>query len=411
MAQFDRREVLVASLGAGALAQARPSFARRLPRDSGSATIANLRVCGLERPLALADRVPRFAWQLQGAAPGLLQRAFRIVVAASREDLQSGRNLAWDSGQVRSAATVDVAYRGLPTPSRNRRWWRVESWVAGRDTPLVSEAAFWETGLMPGDWTSGWLACENEIARLDRAEGIHWITAPQRVSIGSTCHLRSIIDSDRDRSAELLLAAVELDGLWLNGEPLISAQDEPVSWTTMASFALPLRRGPNVIAASVKRGRGFGAQPAMLASIVRLDGAAGPRLSSSSGWKASLDAPEGWRSPDFGDETWADAAPVTAKVTGEPWPAYPAVYLRRSFTLSRTVRSARLYATALGVYDAWLNGRPVSDARMAPQSTDPSLRLLYQAYDVSGLVKRGDNMIGLCVGDGWYASEFSSGSR
>jgi alpha-L-rhamnosidase len=43
-----------------------------------------------------------------------------------------------------------------------------------------------------------------------------------------------------------------------------------------------------------------------------------------------------------------------------------APYLRRAFTLDRKVVSARLYATALGIYQLSVNGRPVSDGVLAP---------------------------------------------
>ncbi len=79
----------------------------------------------------------------------------------------------------------------------------------------------------------------------------------------------------------------------------------------------------------------------------------------------------------------------------------PAPYLRRAFTLDQDVVSARLYATALGIYQLSVNGRPVSDGALAPGWTDYARRLLYQTYDVTELLQRGDNVIGAIVADGW----------
>ena len=81
----------------------------------------------------------------------------------------------------------------------------------------------------------------------------------------------------------------------------------------------------------------------------------------------------------------------------------PAPYLRRSFTLDRPAESARLYITALGLYEARLNGQRVGDAYLAPGWTDYSQRVLYQAYDVTGLLRGGENVLGAVLGDGWYA--------
>jgi alpha-L-rhamnosidase len=69
------------------------------------------------------------------------------------------------------------------------------------------------------------------------------------------------------------------------------------------------------------------------------------------------------------------------------------------------VKRARLYATALGVYELRLNGQRVGDHILAPEFTDYHTRTQYQAYDVTGLLKPGANVIGALLGDGWYAGK------
>jgi alpha-L-rhamnosidase len=81
----------------------------------------------------------------------------------------------------------------------------------------------------------------------------------------------------------------------------------------------------------------------------------------------------------------------------------PVPYLRRSFTVTGPVASARLYVTALGLYEARLNGSKVSDAVLTPGWTDYSRRIPYQTYDVSALLQRGENVLGAMLGDGWYS--------
>ncbi len=80
----------------------------------------------------------------------------------------------------------------------------------------------------------------------------------------------------------------------------------------------------------------------------------------------------------------------------------PAPFLRRSFTVAGPVAAARLHVTALGVYEARLNGQRVGDAYLAPGWTDYNQRVLYQSYDVTSLVREGENMLGAILGDGWY---------
>lgn len=81
----------------------------------------------------------------------------------------------------------------------------------------------------------------------------------------------------------------------------------------------------------------------------------------------------------------------------------PAPYLRRAFTVDGPVTSARLYVTALGLYEARLNGQRIGDAFLAPGWTDYDRRVLYQTYDVTGLVRAGENVLGAIIADGWYA--------
>lgn len=81
----------------------------------------------------------------------------------------------------------------------------------------------------------------------------------------------------------------------------------------------------------------------------------------------------------------------------------PAPFLRTTFTVSKPVARARLYATALGVYEAHLNGQTVGDDVFAPGWTDYDTRVQYQVYDVTGQLRQGENALGAILGDGWYA--------
>lgn len=404
---LDRREVIAFGIaGVGALG---PASLTQAAGIRGFA-LADLRVDGLTEPLATGDRTPHFSWKMASTSEGLDQRAYRVTVARTEADLNAARDLVWDSGQVASADSVDIRYVGPAMPPRTRLWWRVEVWAVGETGSVSSRPSFWETGLVSAsDWSVPWLACETDTARRDRDAGLHWITGSGAVKVGQERSFRTVITADAAEAGELLVSASQVQGVWLNGRPLVALQDDPVTWTTMAVYPLPLDTGRNAIAVAVKRVDGLGVPPPILAAIVRRG--SNDRASTAAGWKTMLDPPAQWREHDFDDSGWEVAVPAKVKPTGEPWPTYPAVLLRRDFTARGPLRSARLYATALGVYEAWINGRRVGDARMAPQFTDPSKRVLYQTYDVTALVRSGENAIGLWVGDGWYGSEFSSGSR
>ncbi|MBN1417445.1 MAG: family 78 glycoside hydrolase catalytic domain, partial [Planctomycetes bacterium] len=77
--------------------------------------------------------------------------------------------------------------------------------------------------------------------------------------------------------------------------------------------------------------------------------------------------------------------------------------LRKAFAVAGSIRRATLYATALGLYEMHLNGRRVGTNVLAPEWTDYKRRVQYQVYDVTPLLREGENAIGAILADGWYA--------
>ncbi|MBM3178311.1 MAG: family 78 glycoside hydrolase catalytic domain [Bacteroidetes bacterium] len=81
----------------------------------------------------------------------------------------------------------------------------------------------------------------------------------------------------------------------------------------------------------------------------------------------------------------------------------PSPLMRKTFKLKGKVASATAYITALGLYEAFINGKRVGDAFLTPGWTSYNNRLQYQQYDVTGLLNGGgENAIGVMLGSGWY---------
>jgi alpha-L-rhamnosidase len=80
----------------------------------------------------------------------------------------------------------------------------------------------------------------------------------------------------------------------------------------------------------------------------------------------------------------------------------PAPTVSGTITLPGDMVRARLYATAHGVYQATLNGYRVGDQELAPGWTSYQHRLRYQTYDVTDLVRPGENRIEVLLGNGWF---------
>jgi alpha-L-rhamnosidase len=91
--------------------------------------------------------------------------------------------------------------------------------------------------------------------------------------------------------------------------------------------------------------------------------------------------------------------------------AAPVPILRKTVDLSqKPVAAARLFVTALGLYEMHINGQRVGDHILAPEWTDYSKRLRYQVYDVTGLLKPGQNALAALLANGWYSGHIGNGA-
>jgi alpha-L-rhamnosidase len=79
-----------------------------------------------------------------------------------------------------------------------------------------------------------------------------------------------------------------------------------------------------------------------------------------------------------------------------------APYIRKTFRLPKTVRSAMAYISAGGLFEMHINGRRVGNHQLDPAYTRFDRRLLYVTFDVTSLLRKGDNAVGFLLGNGWY---------
>lgn len=80
----------------------------------------------------------------------------------------------------------------------------------------------------------------------------------------------------------------------------------------------------------------------------------------------------------------------------------PAPLFRQVFKLDKPVKSARVYIAGLGYYELSFNGKKAGDHVLDPAFTRYDKRALYVTHDVTGLLSRGENVVGVILGTGWY---------
>jgi alpha-L-rhamnosidase len=98
---------------------------------------------------------------------------------------------------------------------------------------------------------------------------------------------------------------------------------------------------------------------------------------------------------------------IAGSAEGPTLQSGPSALLRRAFQLEANPQWARLYVTALGLYECRLNGRRVGDGELRPGWTDYSKRVVYDTYDVTHLLGAGENVVGAMLGDGWYCGRIA----
>ena len=110
-------------------------------------------------------------------------------------------------------------------------------------------------------------------------------------------------------------------------------------------------------------------------------------LLNSSDWHAK------WIGHDFDDDILVGKTRVAAR------------YLRKEFILGENIAEARLYVSGLGQYSAYINGVEVApNELLKPALSDYRKRVYFNTFDVTEMLKNGDNAIGVTLGGGRYTA-------
>lgn len=102
---------------------------------------------------------------------------------------------------------------------------------------------------------------------------------------------------------------------------------------------------------------------------------------------------------------WISYTPDGADFDEGPWSPYKNVdlpWMRKEFTLQDSPKQAFIYIASFGYHELYINGEKVTIDPLAPAFTQYDKRVLYNTYDVTSYLKKGDNCIGLWLSHGWF---------
>jgi alpha-L-rhamnosidase len=387
-----------------------------------------LQADNLTAPLGIDDPAPRFSWQLQDPAHGAKQSAYQVLVASSSELLEQNKPDVWNSGIIQSSQSLNVMYTGPELKPSTRYYWRVMQWNAAGKPYTKSDVSWWETGLLKQDaWHAQWIGYETpEEATVRHASSV-WITSPDAKALAQEkqkqqrFEYRKSINLDRPvKFAALYATGQDTVSAWVNGSQVMSTEPLP-PWQQMpwkkfvrTEVTQKLKTGANTIAVEalhyVANPNGMVAEsapPMMATLVVQFKDGTWTSFGTGSDWKVATHAAEHWQQTSFEDAAWKAAIPFNPGANtdpGHPWIPDSVKAMRHDFTISSPIKSARLYATALGEYEILLNGNRVNEEVFAPGWTDYRQRVTYQTFDVTAQLVSGRNVMGALLAPGWYAT-------
>lgn len=277
-------------------------------------------------------------------------------------------------------------------------------------------------------WRAQWIGYETAEEVAVRHAPAAWIASgdakaqsAEKATEQNVAYRQRVMLNKPVRRATLYATGQDTVAAWINGAQVMMADPLP-AWKQMpwkkfvrADVTDKLTAGANTIAIEtvhyVINPNGIAATnaPPMIATLV-VEYTDGSMATCASGtdWKSATHPVAGWMQGDFDDMGWSQAVewkqapgPMNAPL-GHPWIPDSVKALRHTFDVKSAVKSARLYATALGAYEIFLNGKRVSEDVMAPGWTDYREHVKYQTYDVTAMVTRGKNAIGALLAPGWY---------
>ncbi|MGB5872496.1 MAG: family 78 glycoside hydrolase catalytic domain [Bacteroidota bacterium] len=371
-------------------------------------------------PLGIDHPNPRLSWTLKADIRGERQTAYRILVASSPEWLARDQGDLWDTGKTHGSETSLIRYEGEPLSSHTECCWKVMAWDKENRPGPWSGLAEWSMGMLdPDDWHADWIGYD--VPRKDEkkipAVTAQWIWLADDpvtdVPAGKRyfAHVFEIQTGKSIRRADLMLTADDSYRLFINGTEASESPPAIDSWKTPqlheVSSMLPL--GKNVLyVEAVNEGKG----PAgfiLWLSILFTDGTR-QTVGTNPEWISSAKQFPRWKTEGPGKGEGSRSG-FRGHFGVAPWLLLdesmlllpPPRYLQSDLKIDKPIARAVLYASALGLCDLYVNGSHVSDEYFTPGWTDYPRRVYYRTYDVTDMLRSGENTWGAILADGWYS--------
>lgn len=397
-----------------------------------------------EHPLGIDVEQPRFSWQLlSNDERNVKQQAYQISVKD-----EAGR-IIWHTGRINDDHSLNIKYEGEQLKASTKYIWTVDVW--GNDGPKMSNSSWFETGLMThsendaawsgANWIGGdessktfysqyfpvfRLSCELCLDKKTKSNKAAFIYGANDIRLMDKNKNILNVENAKDKSyikVELAITDSARINIYRVGYTVRDKVDKP-----FASFIVP----KNLMSLpSLYKFHKIDIASVVGNTDVLFDGnKIGHTLLGPIGNNGDFIAfpvvgdigfsMEKGQKAEFGAFTICNYREPHAllsnnghcTVSGETRIFTPnekgSTLLSSSFKREdKEVKSARLYVSALGIYDVVINGKRISDDYLAPGLTQYNKTLFYQTYDVTDKISVGDNQLTAQLNEGWWSGWLS----
>lgn len=412
--------------------------------------VKHLRTEFLQNPIGIDVKTPHFSWILTASERGAKQTAYQIIVSTDK----TGSNVVWNSGKVMSGKSVNNSYAGVALKPSTRYFWRVDVWDANNKKVSSSETAFFETGLMDAGWGNAKWIKATTLKQGENETGTKSVVTDytlqmdfqlNEIAAGPCFGIKDV------RNFYMWQINIENGKTrlrphsWKNGEAVCHANVDISSLITIkkgVTYALRIEvkgdkastyinnilvdanrvnpRGGNYGLGSV----GFRSSHGETTSTIESASFDNIKVTTKDQGVEKTIFEENFSNPDNFQftqgpvvdgrllvNTGDDSRVFQGNVAGIP-------LFRTSFKLDQKVKSAKIYTSALGVYDLFINGTRVGTStengkvlydELKPGWTDYNKTVQYSTYDVTTLLLSGSNAIGAQVATGWWKGIIARG--
>lgn len=410
--------------------------------------LCNLKVEYASCPIGIDAPEPRFSWQITANPDerGIKQTAYHLWVCDERG------KCVWDSGSVTDDSSLNIRYGGEPLTPETRYEWKLCVWVQDK---LLTASSCFETGLMSADDTgerwdgAEWIGGGEEdiplyshylpVFKLNYVFRFDAVAPSLRTAFVYGANDRRLMDANKNlfklaNGKDESFIRIEIDANPLDEEKEAVLRVYRAGYCPTDNPAVPLKEFPIpkerfnretkhrehtlTLTSDLGFTRFFFDGETEPFGEINLNplGQGGDFIAFPVVGDVGFGLPEGKYSAALRLEIGNFRSPGNVLATVKPSASAPesqlhlvnpgrnaAPMLRTVFSPRKEVVKARLYVTARGIYDFYINGQRVGDDYFNPGATQYNRTHLYQTFDVTPLIRAGENVAGAILSEGWWS--------